>query len=464
MKTRIEFSDYSNLLHTAYPADFADNRRKANRKSAKISDICGKLQFIKGSYLDNHFRLIKLHLQQEDFKWRGLRPLLVLLILSSFLGDGYNGYAQASLEALISQTKVSSKTLLTARKFYEAEVMMARTNNSPDNPEVAYAYLWGTPNLIGNRIDFSVTQSFDFPTAYSSRSKLSKINREQASLRLKAAEQDVIVRAHQLWMMAVYFNKKNSLLKNRFDNAEMIASAFKRMLDEGEANQLQFNQAKLKVTALKNELSRLSINIVSNNALIRQMNGGDAFAINDSIFPKSQELVIDSLIELYQFGAQNAAFQSEVVRMEQQKEVVFNQKLPKLKAGYYQETILGTKLQGITAGITIPLWENANQVKSAKADLAYAKTDAARYWEQQELQVNQLYNQWIILKSQVNEIMELLSYSNNDELLLKALESGEISITQYYYESDFYFQNKFELLDFQRDLYLLEAELLRASY
>jgi len=59
---------------------------------------------------------------------------------------------------------------------------------------------------------------------------------------------------------------------------------------------------------------------------------------------------------------------------------------------------------------------------------------------------------------------ELLESSNNEELLLKALESGEISLTQYYYESDFFFQNQFDLLDFQRDLYLVEAELLRVSY
>jgi len=412
-----------------------------------------------------HHCIDPIHYQQQIiYRKKAFRPLLLFIILSSFLGISMNVSAQTSLETLIRQTKENSKTLITARQFYKAEVMLARTNNSPDNPEIEYAYLWGTPDQVGDRIDFSVTQSFDFPTAYSSRSKLSKINREQASLRLKASEQNAIVKVRQVWMMAVYLNKKSSLLKSRLENAEMIANAFKRMFDEGEANQLQFNQAKLKVTALKNEMSRLSIDIVSNDALISQLNGGYPFVINDSIFPKPQELVIDTLIERYQFGPQNTAFQGEIIRTEQQKQVVFNQKLPKLKAGYYQETILGVKLQGITAGITIPLWENANQHKSAKADVAFAKTNALRYWEQQELQVNQLYSQWLILKSQVNEIQELLSYSNNDELLLRALESGEISITQYYYESDFYFQNKFELLDFQRDLYLLEAELLRVSF
>jgi len=227
---------------------------------------------------------------------------------------------------------------------------------------------------------------------------------------------------------------------------------------------LQLNQAKLKATALSNEMSRLQMEVVKNNAVISQLNGGDPFLIHDSIFPATENIVLDTLIRWYQFGPQNSNFQIEVSRMEQQKEVVFNQKLPKLKAGYYQETILGVQLKGITAGITIPLWENANAVKSAKAGLVYAQTDAIRFWEQQELQIRQLYEQWLMLNKQVDGMRELLLQSHNDALLLKALESGEIPLTQYYYESDFYFQNKFELINVERDLQLLEAELLRVSY
>ena len=144
--------------------------------------------------------------------------------------------------------------------------------------------------------------------------------------------------------------------------------------------------------------------------------------------------------------------------------MAFNQKLPKLYAGYYQESILGTQLKGIRTGITIPLWENANAVKSAKAGILYAETDAVRFWEQQELQLRQMYEQWLILKKQVSDMQDLLRNSNNDELLFKALEGGEISLAQYYYETDFYFNNRFDLLDLQRDLHVLEAELLRVTY
>ncbi len=386
-----------------------------------------------------------------------------LIIVAIFACD-VNGFSQTSLETLIENTRKNNKTLNSAQQYYEAEVIEARTGNSPDNPEIEYSYLWGSPDQLGDRVDFAVTQSFDFPTAYSSRSKLSRIKQEQANYRLKASEQDVIVKAHQVWVTAVYLNQKIHLVNHRLENARLIANAFQRMYDEGEANQLQLNQAKLKVTALTNELKRIEIDIIKNNASIRQINGGNDYLISDSSFPTPKNFVMDTLINLYRIGPQNLAYQGEVIRMERQKDVIFNQKLPKLKAGYYQETIMGTQLKGITAGITIPLWENANAVKSAKAGVVFAENDALRFWEQKEIKIKQLYDQWLMLKAQVNEMTELLKNANNNDLLLKALDGGEISLTQYYYESDFYFQNQFDLLDLERDLHLVEAELLRVSY
>ena len=395
-----------------------------------------------------------------------LRELLKFIIFSFVTGFFFvqEGNGQSSLEVLISNAKESNKTMIAAQQLYEAEIVGAKTGNSPDNPEVEYAYLWGTPDQLGDRVDLEITQSFDFPTAYTSRNKLSKINRSQAFLRLKATGQDVVVNAKQAWIMAVYFNNVTSLLERRLKNMELITNAFRRLFDEGESNQLELNQAKLKETALRNDFNKVGVEIISNNAVITQLNGGKPYGIIDTIFSVSSDIGLDSLIIWYRQGPQNVAFLGEVSRMEQQKDVAFNQKLPRLKAGYFQETILGTKMAGIRAGITIPLWGNANDVKSAKAGLVYAQSDAVRFWEIQELRVQQLYNQWEILKIQVEEMTQLLQYSNNDDLLLKALEGGEISLTQYYYESDFYFENQFDLLELQRDLHLVEAELLRVTY
>ncbi|KAA6308963.1 hypothetical protein EZS27_039465 [termite gut metagenome] len=41
--------------------------------------------------------------------------------------------------------------------------------------------------------------------------------------------------------------------------------------------------------------------------------------------------------------------------------------LPSFLAGYMSEKVVGEHFQDITLGISIPLWENKNRVKQAKA-------------------------------------------------------------------------------------------------
>lgn len=402
--------------------------------------------------------------EKTNNKKKNRRFLFSGLFFGLLFFIGVDASSQSSLDSLIRNVSENSKSLISARQFYEAEIIGARTGNSPANPEIEYAYLWGTPESTGDRIDFGVTQTFDFPTAYSSRSKLSKINQEQANLRLQLTEQDVMVSIRKLWINAVFLNQKMIVLNKRLENTQFIANAVKRLYEEGEANQMDLNQAILKVTSLSNEMYRLNAEIIANDAEISRLNGGAPFSINDSTFPKHSVIVLDTLVRMYLYGPRNSAFQGEVMRTEQQKEVVFNQKLPKLKAGYYQETILGTKLLGFRAGITIPLWENAHAVKSAKANVVFAQSDAMRFWEQQELTIGRMFGEYQILISQVEEMEKLLTTVNSDALLLKALDGGEISLTQYYYESDFFFQNQLDFIELNRDLHFVEAELMRVSY
>ena len=59
----------------------------------------------------------------------------------------------------------------------------------------------------------------------------------------------------------------------------------------------------------------------------------------------------------------------------------FNEKLaksltlPKLSVGYMTETVVGQQYSGVTAGITIPLWENKNTVKQIKRSSLVSETE-----------------------------------------------------------------------------------------
>lgn len=386
------------------------------------------------------------------------------LMAIAFLFLGSSLFSQSSLDSLLSRVDESNPSLMAARSLLEVQILDAKTGLTPYNPEVEFGYMWGRPEELGNRVDFAVSQSFDFPTVYSSKSRLSKINQTQAELQYHATRQELILVAQQTWIERVYLNIRESMLKGRLRYALKVRDGFETKLKSGESNQMELNQARMKVMSTENEMNRLKQELSKNNADIMNLTGNYGMAIEDTVFPPGEFIVFDTLVNRYQEGYISLFYQTEIDKREKEVDVIFNKKLPKLKAGYYSESILDAKLKGVQAGITIPLWENARAVKTAKASLAYAETDADRYWQQKQNSLKQQYEQWVYLRDRVDEMEEMLSISNNESLLRQAMEAGEISLTEYFYESDFYFQNLLNLLDFKKEKLMLEADLRKVYY
>lgn len=384
--------------------------------------------------------------------------ILLVVVLGAVCLEGY---PQNSLDTLLKLVVDNNQQLKAASHLYDAEVIAAKVGNSPPNPEVEYGYMWGTPDVIGERTDFTVTQSFDFPTAYTSQSKLTRISNRQSELKMMATKQEVLMGAHKTWIEGVFLNIQKSLLEDRLGQAQQVFEGFQQKYETGEANILQLNQARLKTSLLNNELERTKVAILNIGSRLNQLTGGNMTGITETQLPGAGELILDTLLQDYNLAPVSLWYENQVSKREQEADVLFNRKLPKLMAGYYSEYILNTKLRGIKAGISIPLWGNARAVNSAKAGQAFASSDAWRFQVEQQTEIVSKYQEWANLKQQVTELETVLEASDNESLLLQSVDAGEISLTQYYYESDFFFQSRLALLKTQRDMLLLEADLIK---
>jgi len=67
---------------------------------------------------------------------------------------------QASLDSLMMRVVNHNRTLGTASQYFETVQTGSKRNLYLDNPEVGFAYLWGSPTELGNRTDLVVSQSF----------------------------------------------------------------------------------------------------------------------------------------------------------------------------------------------------------------------------------------------------------------------------------------------------------------
>ena len=213
----------------------------------------------------------------------------ILLVPAIFTAQAQNEY-----NAVLQQIEQNNTMLSALRQQTEAQKLGNRTGLAPANPEIEFNYLWGNPSAIGNRTDFSVTQTFDFPTVYAHRSKIANLQNENAEMQYKAERLTILLSAKQACVELVYYNAILKEYTVRLHNAELIANAYKFKLDKGEANILEHNKAQLNLTTIQAEVAQMEVERSTLIAELRRLNGGKElstydFQLSTSVLPANFE-------------------------------------------------------------------------------------------------------------------------------------------------------------------------------
>jgi len=355
----------------------------------------------------------------------------------------------------------NNPTLRAARESYQLSLLEAGTGNTPQNPEVEFGYLFGNPGEIGNRVDFSVNQQIDFPTTYIHRSRARNIRNSKAELEYLLARQEVLLLARQLMIERIYLNNQQMLLEERLSQAQSINEGFRQKVAAGEEGQLALNQSSLHLVSLESEFEQVRLKIMNTRLAIRELTGGSEHEFPGAVLPPGATIIRDSIVYAYSKSPDLLLYQQELELKREEQSIMLGQNLPRISAGYYSETLLDQKFKGFQIGLSVPLWENSNTIKSAKSEVVFAQADARRFTLQLEKEVEQMLNQLENLDLRIQNLESALAMGNTLELLALSLDNGEISLTEYFYTSDFHFRNQLLLLEYRKERLLLEATLLK---
>jgi outer membrane protein TolC len=373
-----------------------------------------------------------------------------------------SSYAQESL-SLLEQIEQNNTVLSTLRKQAEADKIANKTGIYPENPEVEYHYLWGSSDAPGNRIDFSAVQRFDFPTSYYFKKRVSDAQNQQVDLKYRLERKNVLLEARKLSIRLIYQNALSKELANRLQQAQQMADAYQLRLDKGDASILDLNKARINLLNVgkEYETSLAERNFLS--AELTRLNGG--ISIDYTVSGFSETSLPDSFEIWYEVRKQKnlhlqyLAKETDLTRKTEKLQRALN--LPKISAGYMSEKVLTERFQGVTIGLSIPLWGNKNTVRQIKArTLAQqeAENDAGiRFRNESE----SLYKKALRLKKILNDYRQNVLSDNTLPLLKKALEAGEISLIDYLMESSIYYEVINNRLETERDLHLTVTELMQ---
>jgi outer membrane protein TolC len=388
-----------------------------------------------------------------------MRALIVIIAL---LIVGFNSVsAQGSVDRIVSEVEKNNTGLSALRSKAEAEKLGNKTGIYLKNPEIGFNYMWGSPTLIGNRIDMSFDQTFDFPTAYRYKSQIAVGRNEQVDMDYQQARFSLIREVRQLCIDLAYAYSLQMELGKRLENAQSIVKSYQAKFDQGDAGIIDLNKARLNLLSIQKEAESNSIGQQALLADLASLNGGIPVPWSESTYP-AREIPAD--FEQWYQKAESANpmltwLKKEIEISGQHEKLQLAMGLPKFSTGYLSEKIVGEHFQGITLGMSLPLWENKNAVKQAKAQSLAVRDIESNRKLMFYNQLKMVHAKAFSMQKSVVDYRLAMQNIDNGTYLKKALEAGEISLIDYILELSLYYEGQARLLTAERDLNRVIEEL-----
>ncbi len=385
------------------------------------------------------------------------RLYIVIILLSASI----TAWPQTNnIESVLTEIEANNLTLKTLREANNAQKYANKEDITLSNPEVEFNYIWGANSPTKGK-GLAVSQEFDFQTILGYKTGVAKKQNELIDIEYKRERINLLLEAKTLCYDLIYHNALYRELNERLSLAEKNVALFKKRFDNGDASILELNKAKLDLALAKGEISNVEADRQEILSQLTILNGGKEIVLNNEEFDIIAPL---PLFDVWYSEAEALNPVLEYARNEvelSEREIKLNRSAwaPKLSAEYSREWDDNAKLNGFKIGMSIPLWADANKVKSAKANAIAVESRKKELEINFYYQIKNDYEKSIILQKSAAETKAAVEQLSNLKYLGKALESGEITMLDYIVEVQMYYEARTMALDAERAYYMSLAKL-----
>ncbi|MFR1242345.1 MAG: TolC family protein, partial [Butyricimonas faecihominis] len=377
-----------------------------------------------------------------------------LYILGLMLLGTLTTRAQNSIDQVLKSIETNNKSLQANTKMTDAQKLEAQTGKFLANPSVEWEQMWGNRNNPGSEYTLTVKQSLDFPTTYSNKNKLANLKANTIGFQSAAYRQQLLLNAKQTCIEIIYLRKQKNLLDERLANAETMFALYKKRFESGDANQLELNKIQLELLNAQNQSRLNKAALTAAEEQLRNFNGGNPITFDATDYPTGEELI--------NFDQLQAAFMEADPNLKSltgdqeiaNREVKLSRSLtlPKFDVGYKRNAAKDhVASNGFMVGVSIPLFENKNTVKKAKAQAEFATASLEDNRLNLKTNLQQLYQQAEALQISRADYAKVLEQQRNIELLNKALNAGQLSVIDYFTELTTIYDSHQSYLDVEKE-------------
>lgn len=402
-----------------------------------------------------------------------IRPFFVgsvALVMAGMMSATTPEYTEIAsrLASRLNGGQAESATLAAEKSELNAEV-------APSDPEVDFEYLWPSSAGEANRWSAGISQELpDFRKMSATRRVIRAIDSLDIIQR-RAAAAEATYEAEQRLINLIGARRELMMLQEIHENFDSLTVSYTRAWEKGEVTILDLNKIKIeharasaadrdaqgKVAALTAEIVALSGGDISADELVSLVDypmyhlpeSGHGCRPEDGMMEKE---VRDSP----QFKVLAA---QERVSAEKSG-LASKERFPKLTLGYVHAYEDGNHFNGLSAGLTLPVFSRKSSKLAAEAEEYAVKSGNMMKTQEMIATANADCARAHTLQRQLAMLGPAVENTNNIRLLKMALEGGEISLLEYLQETSYFVDAAREYNAARLEYALILASLARWSY
>ncbi len=371
-------------------------------------------------------------------------PIIVFFLSMSM----FSAKAQTkplTLEEAIAIAKENNPNLQTGE--WKIKLQQAQRKSATEIAKTELGLQYGQNNsIVKNDNQYSISQTFPFPTLFAANSALGKTKVESAKLEQLVSENDLIYQVTANYYQLAYLYAHREFFKE----SDTIFSAFKKSAElryrTGESTLLESTTAKTQLLETQNKAVGNETEIAITLSQLQILLGVN-YAVDISDKLSRLPVSADRNSIAHNPGLGYLRQQQEIATKEKSVEVA--KMFPDIKLGYFNQSIIGNQMvdgqdvyfgngdrfQGFTLGLAVPLFYGSyrSKIKSAEIQKSIALSDLKSFEAQVEGQLQQAYKNYQRYQNTVNyyEQSALPNVKLIEQNGKSAYQSGEIDFQDY---------------------------------
>ncbi len=343
--------------------------------------------------------------------------------------------AQDDLQRILESVERNNLTLKAEAHTTAGRTLEARTGNSLDPLSVSYSSAGDRPDALGKKGELEVSQSFDLPMLYATRSRIARTLAQQYEAEYLALRQQVLLEAKEVYLELCALQGIVELNRPRLTAAEHMATLFAARFETGDATSIDKHRTEFEYLLLKEELSAIDMRMIELSQRLAVLNGGELPESGYAMPSPEARMPLELLLadwEEYAPDLTALRLQEESARYDVR--LSRQQALPKVELGYKYEYGPAECFNGFKAGLSIPILSNRHNVKRARALEEAAKANTESALAQKRGAGRELYLKTEYTGKLLESFGGMPDAPAYTDLLGRMLEAGQINIVDYYSE------------------------------